>query len=411
MKYKGSRKSVSEIGRELGADYVLEGGVRRFGARARVTAELIQVEDETHVWAESYERPVDDMLALQRDVSQAIAREIDITLAPGEARRMASVRTVSAEAYEAYLKGRYFWNKRTADAFRRGIEYFNEAIARDPTYAAAYDGLSDSYVMLACRGLLPALETFQKAKAAARTALEIDGTLGEAHATLAHVRLHDWDWDGLDDDFRRALDRSPGHAIAYYWYAEYLMAMGRPGEAVAMVRTAYRLDPLSSVLGASLGMILYLARRFDESAAALSAALELDANHFLPHFRFGLTCMALGRSDDAIRQMQQAVALSDRSTETLTGLAQAYAAAGDRVRMTGLLDELATLAPSRYVSPYNLARVHAAARDVDEAFHWLDESVAEHNPDLIELRADQVFDPLRSDPRFADLVRRIGWRD
>jgi len=406
MKYKSSDKTVSEIGRELGASYVLEGSVQRAGARVRVTAQLIQAADETHVWAESYERSFDDLLSVQGDVARAIAREIDVTLTPGEARRLATVTSVSPLAYEAYLKGRYFWHKRTEEAFRKGIDYFHEAIAHDPRCAAAYDGLSDSYVMLACRGVLPARETFQKAKDAARKALEIDDTLGEAYASLAHVRLHDWDWEGLEHDFRRALELNPGHAIAYYWYGEYLMAMGRPTESIAMARTAHQMDPVSSVLSAALGMILYLARRFDESRECLQRALDLD-NHFLLHFRLAFVCLQTARMDDAIGEMRQAVALSGNSTETLTGLAQACAAAGQTAEMTSIVERLTAGTETRYVSPYNLARVYSAARDAERAFDWLERAFAEHNPDLIELTMDAVFDPLRPDPRFGDLGRRV----
>jgi TolB-like protein/Flp pilus assembly protein TadD len=406
MKYKSSDKSVSQIARELGAAYVLEGSVRRFGTRARVTAELIEADDETHVWAETYERDFDDLLSVQRDVARSIAREINVTLTPGEARRLAGVTSVSPRAYEAYLKGRYFWHKRTEEAFRKGIDYFHEAIAHDPRCAAAYDGLSDSYVMLACRGVLPARETFQKAKEAARKALEIDDTLGEAHASLAHVRLHDWDWEGLEHDFRRALELNPGHAIAYYWYAEYLMAMGRPTESIAMARTAHQMDPVASVLSAALGMILYLARRFDEARECLQRALDLD-NHFLLHFRLAFVDLQSARTEQAIEGMRQAVALSGNSTETLTGLAQACATAGRTTEMASIVDRLTGEGETRYVSPYNLARVYAAARHAERAFDWLERAFNEHNPDLIELTMDPVFDALRIDPRFADLVKRV----
>ena len=409
MRYKLARKTVSEIGRELGVSHVLEGSVRRAGDRVRVTARLVQVIDQTQVWAERYDRQCGDILILQSELAQAIARGIRITLTPREAGRLARAGAVSPKALEAYLRGRYYWNKRTAAAFEKGIEYFREAIDHEPAYAAAYDGLADSYTMLACRGVLPARETFERARTAASKALEIDETLGEGHASLAHVRLHDWDWAHLDEDFQRALELNPGHAIAYYWYGEYLMAMGRPDESVEMVKTAHRMDPLSAILSASLGMILYLARRYDEALDCLGRAIEVDPDHFLLHFRSGLVCLQLARVEDAIGEMQRAVTLSGGSTETLTGLAQAYAAAGMRADMQRTLDELRAQADARYVSPYNVARVFAAAREIDPAFAWLERAVTERNPDLIELTAEPVFDPLRPDPRFADLRRRVGW--
>ena len=410
MKYKGNRKTVSEMGRDLGVSYVLEGGVRRAGASVRVTAQLIQVADQSHVWAESYERHFDDILSLQCDVAQAIAREINIKLTPREAKRLAGAGVVvSPKAREAYLKGRYFWNKRTEEALQKGIEQFQEAIEHEPHYASAYDGLSDSYVMLACRGVLPVRETFQKARAAALKALELDSALGEGHATLAHVRLHDWDWLRLDDDFQRALEIDPGHAIAYYWYSEYLMAMSRADESIAMVKTAHQMDPLSPLLSASLGMILYLARRYDEAIDYLRKALELD-DHFLLHFRLGLVYLQKDQDRQAIDEMKQAVTLSGRSTETLTGLAQAYAAAGMLDAMQAIIDELNEQADQRYVSPYNVSRVYAASRHAELTFIWLERAYQERNPDLIELKAEPVFDTVRSDPRFAGLLYRVGWR-
>jgi TolB-like protein len=409
MKYKMTAKSVAEIGRELGVSYVLEGTVRRAGGRVRVTAQLVQVADQTHVWTETYDRDFGDILVLQSDIAQAIAKEIKIKLTPGAAMRLASAGSVSPQAHEAYLKGRYFWNKRTEEALKKGIAHFQDAIAHEPRYAAAYDGLSDSYVMLACRGVLPARDTFQKARQAVLKALEIDSALGEGYATLAHLRLHDWDWTGLDDAFQRALELNPGHAFAYYWYGEYLMAMGRVDESIAMVTVAHEMDPLSPGLSAAFGMILYLARRYDRSLDLLRSALEVDAGHFLLHLRLGLVYLQTGMTGPAIDEMQTAVALSGRSTETLTGLAQAYGAAGRRTDMRGIVAELEQQADQRYVSPYNMARAHAAAGGDELAFEWLDRSCEEHNPDLIELASEPAFDRLRPNPRFAYLLRRVGW--
>jgi TolB-like protein/tetratricopeptide (TPR) repeat protein len=409
MKYKMTAKTVAEIGRELGVSYALEGTVRRAGGRVRVTAQLVQVADQTHVWTETYDRDFGDILVLQSDIARAIAREIKIKLTPGAAMRLASAGAVSPKAHEAYLRGRYFWNKRTEDALKKGIVHFQDAIAHEPRYAAAYDGLSDSYLMLACRGVLPARDTFQKARQAVGKALEIDGALGEGYATLAHLRLHDWDWAGLDAAFQRALELNPGHAFAYYWYGEYLMAMGRVDESIAMVTAAHEMDPLSSVLSAAFGMLLYLARRYDESLECLRRALEIDAGHFLLHLRLGLVCLQTGMTDPAIDEMQTAVTLSGRSTETLTGLAQAYGAAGRHTEMQGIVAELEQQTDRRYVSPYNMAKVYAASGDDERIFDWLERAHEEHNPDLIELASEPVFDRIRQDPRFGSLLRRVGW--
>jgi TolB-like protein/Tfp pilus assembly protein PilF len=409
MKYKATAKTVGEIGRELGVSYVVEGTVRRAGGRIRVTAQLVQTADQTQVWTETYDRDFGDILVLQSDIAQAIAREIKIKLTPGALLRLAGARSVSPQAHEAYLRGRYFWNKRTEDGLQKGIAHFQNAIAHEPRYAAAYDGLSDSYLMLACRGVLPARDTFQKARQAVLRALEIDGALGEGYATLAHLRLHDWDWAGLDNDFQRALELNPGHAFAYYWYAEYLMAMSRVDESIAMVTAAHEIDPLSPGLSAAFGMILYLGRRYDQAFGCLRSALEVDAGHFLLHLRLGLVCLQTPMKDLAIDEMQTAVTLSGRSTETLTGLAQAYGAAGRRAEMLGIVGELEQEAGQRYVSPYNMARIGAAAGEDEQAFSWLERAYEEHNPDLIELASEPVFDRMRRDPRFAVLLRRVGW--
>jgi len=406
MQYKSTAKTVQQIGRELGVSYALEGSVRRSADRVRITAQLIQVRDESHVWADTYERSLGDILVLQSDVAQAVARQIQIQLTPREQKRLDTTRSMNPQAHEAYLKGRHFWYTRTEDGMRKSIDCFQQAIERDPHYAAAYDGISDAYVMLACRGVMPAGEAFHKAKTAARQALQIEHDLGEAYASLAHVRLHDWDWIGLEEDFQRALDLSPGHAIAHYWYAEYLMARGRPAESVARVKFAQELDPINTVLNATVGMVLYLARRSDQAIEELQKALEIDAHHFLLHFRLGLVyCQKEGMYREAVEEMEKAVALSGRSTETLVGLAQASGMAGDPSAMQKIIRELESV--TRYVSPYDLARTYACVKDKEQTFAWLEKAYEEHNPDLIELNMEPSFDSIRSDPRFHNLLLRI----
>ena len=408
MQYKSTSKTAQQIGRELGVSHLLEGSVRRAGERVRITAQLIQVSDESHLWAESYERTLGDILDLQREIAQAITSQIVVTLSPQEKRLMTMTRSPSAAAHEAYLKGRYFWYKRTEEGMRKSIELFEQAISHEPGYAAAFDGISDAYTMLACRGVMPAREAFRKAKAAARKALQIEPNLGEAYASLAHVRLHDWDWVGLDQEFERALELNPGHAIAHYWYAEYLMAVGRSEESVARVQQAQRLDPVNSVLNACVAMILYLARRFDEAGKHLDHALEIDPNHFLLHFRRGFVYQQQGMLKEAVRSMEAAISLSGSSAEALTGLAQSLAAAGNRSRAQKILDKLTSEDKQRYVSPYHLARAYASMNDSAETFDWLERAYNEHNPDLIELRMEPSFDSVHSDQRFSDLLKQIA---
>jgi TolB-like protein/Tfp pilus assembly protein PilF len=409
MQYKSTDKTVQQIGRELGVSHLLEGSVRRAGDRLRITAQLIRVSDETHLWAESYERNLHDILALQGELARAIAREIQIKLTVREQRRLDSAASINPQAHEAYLKGRHLWNRRTEDGMRKSIAQYEEAIRQHPDYAMAYAGVSDSYVMLACRGMVPAKETFRKAKAAARKALELDPELGEAHGSLAHVRLHDWDWEGLDKDFQEAIQLNPAQPIVYYWYAEFLMSMGRPEEAIAMAQRAQQADPLSPVISSSLAMILYLARRYDLAVEILERTHEIHPDHFLPNLRMGLVRIQQGRYDEAIREVKTAVNLADQSTETLAALATAYAAAGVKKQAGEITEELESLQGKRYVLPYNIAKIHAASCDKEKAFKWLEKSYEEASPDLIELNSEPVFDGIRTDPRFSDLMRRIGF--
>jgi tetratricopeptide (TPR) repeat protein len=257
---------------------------------------------------------------------------------------------------------------------------------------------------------MPSKETFHKAKAAARKALELESDLGEAHGSLAHVRLHDWDWHGLERDFQRALELNPAEAIVYYWYGEFLMSMGRPEEAIDMTHKAYQIDPLSPVVGSSLAMILYLARRYDQAATVLQKVHEINPNHFLPHMRMGVVRLQQNKYADAIRELNTAVRLADQSTETLAALGMAYAAAGKAKSAQGIIAELEKMSRTRYVLPYNIAKIYAAAANKEKVFKWLEKAYDEGNPDLIELNSEPVFDGVRSDQRFARLMQRIGWK-
>jgi TolB-like protein/Tfp pilus assembly protein PilF len=410
MQYKSTTKTAQQIGQELGVSHLLEGSVRRSGERVRITAQLIRVSDATHLWAEGYERSLHDILALQAEVARAIAREIQIKLTVGAQQRLDRVAALDPAAHEAYLRGRHLWNRRTEEGMRNSIAEYEEAIRRHPDYAMAYAGVADSYVMLACRGMVSAKETFRKARAAARKALELDGELGEAHGSLAHVRLHDWDWEGLDRDFLRAIELHPAQPIVYYWYGEFLMSMGRPEEAIAMTRRAQQADPLSPVIAASLAMILYLARKYDEAVKVLQRAQEIDPDHFLPHLRMGLVCLQQKRYPEAIRELQTAAQLANHSTETLAALGTGYAMAGMTGEAHRIVEQLQASQAEHYVMPYSIAKIYAASGDKDRTFDWLERAYQEGTPDLIELNSEPVFDGLRGEPKFSDLMRRIGFR-
>src|SRR3984893_3349807 len=411
MQFKSTTKNITEIGSEQGVSHVLEGSVRRVGERVRITAQLIRVSDESHLWAQSYEQGLHDVLEVQADVARAVAREIQLQLTPHERQRLDGdkTRSINSQAHELYLRGRHFWYRRTEEGIRKSIECFEEALQHDPSFAAAYDGISDAHTMLACRGMTPALESFHKAKAAARQAVRLQPELGEGYASRAHVRLHDWDWVGLESDFRQAVELDPGYAIAHYWYAEYLMAMGRTEEAIRRVEHSLVLDPLNSVINASVGMIRYLAHDYDGALVALRRGLEIDPTHYVSHLRVGLVCLQKKLPNEAVAAMLQAVTHSGGSTEALVGLAQAHAVAGDSQTMKRIVQELGE-GRHPYVSPYNVARLYGAIDDKQRALEWLERAYREHNPDLIELTREPSFAGLHSDAKFRELVQRIGWR-
>jgi TolB-like protein/tetratricopeptide (TPR) repeat protein len=410
MQFKSTTKGIAQIGAELGASHVLEGSVRRVGERVRITAQLIRVSDESHLWAQNYERGLHDVLEVQAEVARAVAREIQIKLTPNEQRRLDgdTARPINSQAHELYLRGRHFWYRRTEDGIRKSIECFEQALQYDSSFAAAYDGISDAHTMLACRGITPAVETFHKAKAAARQAVSLQPELGEAYASLAHVRLHDWDWVGLESEFRQAVELEPGYAFAQYWYAEYLMAMGRTREALTRVAHASELDPLNSAISASVGMIRYLAHDYDGALIALRKGLEIDPTHYVSYLRVGLVYLQKNLPNEAIEAMRKAVTHSGGSTEALAGLAQAHAAAGDRLTVEKIVKELGETG-DRYVSPYNMARIYGAIDDKQRALEWLEKAYREHNPDLIELTREPSFASLHFDAKFRELAKRIGW--
>jgi TolB-like protein/Tfp pilus assembly protein PilF len=410
MQFKSTSKSVKQIGRDLAVSYVVEGSVRRAGERLRIAVQLIRVSDESHLWAQNYERELHDVLEVQAEVARAVAREIHIKLTPHEKQRLDpdKTRSINPQAYELYLRGRHFWYRRTEEGMRKSIECFEQALRYQPGFAAAYDGISDAHTMLACRGMTPAVESFPKAKAAARHAVQLQPELGEGFASLAHVRLHDWDWVGLECDFQRAAELAPGYAVAHYWYAEYLMAMDRTGEAIGRVQYAWELDPLNSVINASMGMIRYLAHDYDGALVDLRRGLEIDPTHYVSHLRVGLVCLQKNLLNDAFDAMRQAVTYSGGGTEALAGLAQAHGVAGDKVTMQKIMQELAA-SGHRHVSPYNIARVYGAIDDKQSALEWLERAYWEHNPDLIELTREPSFASLRAHAKFRELTKQIGW--
>ncbi len=406
-KYKRSTLSVKQIGRELHTDYLVEGSVRREPDRVRITVHLVQVSDQTDRWAESYDSDVKDILALQDSVARTIANQINITLAPAEASPIATPRSVDPAAYEAYLKGRYFWNKRTAEGMQKAEVYFQQAIDKDPTYAVAYSGLADCNSGLTWHGFTSPSETLPRAHAAALKAIEIDPQSAEAHASLGLVLDHEWDWSGAETEFKRALQLDRRYANAHHWYGDNLSIRGRHDEALLEARKAIDLDPLNLMIGTWLGLRYYLARNYDGAITQGRNAVELDPNFAASHLVLGEAYVQKGLQDKGLAELQRAASLSGKNPLYLAQVAVAYASMGRRREALEIVDELQTTSVSRYVSPYGLAQIYAALKDKEQTFKWLQVSYDGRAVWMSYLAVDPVFDAYRSDQRFQDLLRRV----
>ncbi len=411
MRYKGARKPLPEIARELKVEAVVEGTVVRSGNRVRIAGQLIHARTDTHLWAKNYESDLRDILAVQSDVAQAIAHEIQIKLTPQEQARLAATRPVDPEAYEAFLRGRYYWYKRTPDALQKALECLQRAIARDPTYALAHAGLADAYNSLGWDlfAVLPPAEAFPKAKAAAEKALELDSNCGEAHAALAWTAAgYNWDWGTAEREFRRGVELKPQYGPAHIWYSHFLKVMGRAEEAFEESKRAIECDPLGLVLNMHMGWHYLYQREFHQAIEQLSKTLELDPGFILARMFLGETYEQVGMFEEAIAEFEKAVNLSQRHPIYLAGLGHAYAVSGQRAEALKTIEELQQLSSQMYVPARGIAEIYIGLGDKERAFAWLDKALDQRNGWLIHLKGNPRYDSLRTDPRYADLVRRIG---
>jgi TolB-like protein/DNA-binding winged helix-turn-helix (wHTH) protein/Tfp pilus assembly protein PilF len=406
MVYKGARKPLPEIARELNVDAVVEGTVLRSGDQVRITAQLIEASTDKHLWSQSYEGDLRDTLALQKKVATAIAEQIRIELTPQEQAALKDAKVVNPEAYEAYLKGRYFWNKRTADGLKVALAYFNQAIEEDPKYAQAYSGLADTYALLGDweYGVLVPSEAYPKAKAAAIKALDLDKTLADAHTSLAFsLDAFDWDWQSAEKEFKRAIELNTGYATAHHWYAWHLSEMGRNSEAIAEMRKAENLDPLSLIISADMAEILLVAHLNDEAVEQSRRTIDMDPHFGIAHYELGQAFVQKHSYNEAIAEFQKAIELSGGSIPCTSNLAYAYAVSNQRNEAVKILNDLLTRS-TRNAS--EIALMYVGLGEKDQAMKWLERAYAEHfNPSILVRPA---FDPLRSDPRFQNLVHRIG---
>lgn len=397
-------------GRQLAVQSVLEGSVQRSGDRTRVTVRLLRVADGELLWGDEFDEKFTDMFTVEDSISQKVANALTINLSGDEQRQLLRPFTVNNEAYQLYMKGRFFWNKRTVDGVKKSLDYFQQAIAADPNYAIAYAGLADSYTLAGSYGyiILPPREAMPKAEAAAAKALAIDNSLAEAHASLGYIKFtYDWDWAGAEQEFKRAIALNPGYDNAHHWYSHELMALGRTDEAMAEARRALELSPSDTVMNEHMGWTYLMARDYDRAIQSARKAIEMDPNFLLAHRVLGLAYEYRGRHDEATAEFTRGVELSHGDPVAKAFLARSYAAAGHKDQATKILNELLQLATRQYMPPVEIAATYTALGRNEEAFSWLNKAYDQRAAALVYLRVNRDYDSIRPDPRFQDLLRRM----
>lgn len=414
MQYKGSTKSMPEIARELKVKGIVEGTVLLVGERVRITAQLIDAKEDRHLWADDYERDLSNVLVLQGEVARAIAREIKVKLTPEEQDRLSSARPVNTEAYQLYLKGKFFWEKGTAEGITKALKYYQQAIEIDPTFALAYYGEASYYLGLARFEVLPPKEAFAKAKSLTEKALEIDDSLSEAHLMLANTRLYyDWDWAAAETEYRRAIELNPNSADAYHGYASYLSILGRHDESIIEAKRALNLDPLSLSGIISLAVCFLTARQYDQAIEEFKRVLDLEPKNGPARILLATSYSSKGMYDEALLEIQD---LRKRVGEYAPeipdlGIARIYALSGKTEEAKKILQEAIKLSNQRYISPWNIAIVYAALGQHDQAFEWLDKAFEGRDLWMAYLKVDPAVDNLRSDPRFKALLKKMNLLD
>ena len=412
MRYKGSIKSLPEIAKELSVDAVVEGSVTRAGSQVKITAQLIDAVKDRHLWADSFQRELTDVLALQGEIARAIAGEIGVRLTPQERSRLADKKTVNPEAYEAYLQGQHHLFRRTAPDALKSLEYFRQAVEKQPDYALAYVGMAEAFETAAgsAQGALSPKEAFPNAKAAAMQAVELDSTLAEPHVSLAWSSfVFDRDWATAENQFQRALRLNPNYPTAHQSYAMLLSRMGRFDEAIREMKRAQELDPVSLDGNTMMGIALGLARRHDEAIPWFRRVLDMDPNFLRAHFGLGHALVHMKRYAEAINEFQKAADISGGGAAQLGSLGYACALANRRAEALEIVEKLKERSREHYVPLAMVAVVYSGLGDRDEAMTWLEKANEERDPWLTGLKVDPMFDSLRSDPRFLDLMHRVGF--
>jgi serine/threonine protein kinase/Tfp pilus assembly protein PilF len=407
--FKGKGLDIREIGEKLKVENVLEGSVHKAGNKLRINVHLVNVVDGYTIWSEKYERDEEDIFALQDEISLAIIDKLKLKLLRGEKEKLVKRHTENPEAYNLYVKGRYFLAKPTEEELEKGLDYFQQAIEEDPTYALAYAGKADCYTFLAEYGYISSKEAFPKARAAAEKALEMDNTLAGAHVSLGYVKFkYDWAWAGAERDFKRAIELDPNYALAHINYSLYLSEMGRHDEAVKEAKRGLESDPLALDNNNVLGWILYLARRYDQEIEQLQNLLELDQNYWAAHLNLANAYAGKGMYKIAIVEAQKAIKLSGRNQMTIATLGYIYAFAGRRDEARKVLDDLFELSKQEHVSSFYVALVYTCLGQKDQAFEWLEKAYEERDVYLSQLKVFPLFDSLRSDPRYKALLKKMN---
>jgi TolB-like protein/Flp pilus assembly protein TadD len=414
LKYKDSKNTIPTIGQELNVNYLVEGSVQRQDDKVRIRVQVLRVKNEGHIWGETYDKEWKDIFSIQSDVAQQIARELKAILSPEEIQKIDKRPTQNLDAYDMYLQGRYFWNKRTEEGIKVAIEFFRDAIVKDTNYALAYAGLADGYSMLARYGYISSNEgvqdNFQKAKDAAIMALKIDNTLAEAYTSLAYVKLYfDWDWKGALEDFERAIQLNPGYETAHHWLSIWYICHRQYDQAIAAVRRAQELDPLSPIINRDVVRRLYQARKYDMALEESQEVLNKTPDFFLTHQTLGLIYLQKGMFSEAVSKMQKAVRFSDANPTMKAYLGYVYGATGDQVKAQEILSDLAETSKDKYVPPTAFASIYIGLGDNEKAISWLNKAFEEKISDLIYLNTSPEYDRLRSDPGFIEILRKMNF--
>jgi TolB-like protein/Tfp pilus assembly protein PilF len=409
MRFKGRGIDPQAVGRELNVRAVIAGRIMQSGESLRIGTELVDVATGSQLWGAQYDRKPGDIFSIQDEISDEIAGKLRLKLTRSEKKRLTKHHTDDAEAFRLYLKGRHHWDRWTEDGFYKAIEYFQQAVEQDPSYALAHTGVADSYVLLGWNSYLPPKDAFPKGKMAAMRALRLDPNLGEARTAQAAVLwLNDWRWEEAGEEFARSLQLNPTYPTGNHWYAEYLMTVGRHAEAIARMKKSQELDPLSLIISVAIGWALYMARKYDDAIEQLHRTVELEPHYPVTYWILGLVLRSMGRYEEAINEGEKGVKLSGGGPLIRAALAQTLATAGRRNEAIQILEELTALAQQKYVAPYFFAGIYAGLSQDDRALEHLEKALGEHSHWLIYLHIDPSMDMLRSNPRFQELLRHVG---